>query len=170
MAGENANLSDKNVSKFWILWLGVISVVYFVMVLSEKSFFSLYLVFFGHFVDVQENVLAFSGHFDFPYKIFWRFWLFSVVLSLKCVQKGVAACPGVCNCNDGIEPRFCFTFLMFSSGLIEIKMSQNSQCTPVRPPWRCNGSVRPNRRTLPRGTNHTQPYPTLTNKAYWRVM
>ena len=29
MAGENANFSDKNVGKFWILGLGVIFVVYF---------------------------------------------------------------------------------------------------------------------------------------------
>ena len=96
MAGENANFSDKNVGKFWILGLGVISVVYFVMVCQKNDFYNHFSAFIWCFLVI----LLMSR------KIFWRFSViltplvkqfdvfgcFRFFLSLKCVQKGAAAC------------------------------------------------------------------------------
>ena len=96
MAGENANFSDKNVGKFWILGLGVISAVYFVMVCQKNDFYNHFSAFIWCFL-----VILFMSR-----KIFWRFSViltslvkqfdvfgcFRFFLSLKCVQKGAAAC------------------------------------------------------------------------------
>ena len=96
MAGENANFSDKNVGKFWILGLGVISAVYFVMVCQKNDFYNHFSAFIWCFLVI----LLMSR------KIFWRFSViltslvkqfdvfgcFRFFLSLKCVQKGAAAC------------------------------------------------------------------------------